>query len=90
MADDPAVSKIYEQKGAVKSLEEMQNGRAPFAEKSQMLRGPDGKVLGGTKSLKVQLNHEHALELMGEDAREVYDLDNLEIVSPHMHVDMTQ
>ncbi|HTA27040.1 MAG TPA: DUF4157 domain-containing protein [Bacteroidia bacterium] len=94
MAEDPVIRGEYErvaaEHGVVSdSVKEMEKGFAPFAEKAQTLRGPDGKVLGGTKSIKVQLNHQHALELMGNDAREVYDLDNLEIVSPLTHVKMT-
>jgi uncharacterized protein len=54
----------------------MRNGQPPQAHGSQQTGGGSNAVL--------QLNHRQALEHAGE----VYDLDNLEVVTPKMHEDM--
>ena len=54
----------------------MKGGRAP--------RVVGGQATGGGSNAKLQLNHRQAVEHAGD----VYDLDNLEVVTPKMHGDM--
>ncbi|MEZ2336714.1 DUF4157 domain-containing protein [Mucilaginibacter sp. RCC_168] len=82
MFNDPVINKFFKDRGATRSLTEMQNGRAPFALK-------DGRTGGGANA-KLQLNHTQALEHLGENSDEVVNFDNLEIVSPKFHEDMKQ
>lgn len=58
---------------AVANLARRQEGRAPFVNPSQ--------AVGGRSNAVYQLNHKQALKNEGD----VYDLDNLEIVTSLMH-----
>lgn len=78
MYKDPVINDFFNKRGAIKSLEEMKNGRPPFA--------MSGQRTGGGANAKLQLNHQQALEYAGE----AFDLDNLEIVSPVFHEAMKQ
>ena len=82
MYNDEVIHKFFSDRGAAKSLDEMRNGRAPFALK-------DGRTGGGANA-KLQLNHQQALEHLGDRADEVLNFDNLEIVSPRFHEAMKQ
>jgi hypothetical protein len=82
MHDDPVVNKFFSDRGAAISLNEMKNGRPPFALK-------EGRMGGGANA-KLQLNHQLALEHMGDNVEEVLNFDNLEIVSPKFHDEMKQ
>ncbi|GGG77807.1 hypothetical protein GCM10007415_07250 [Parapedobacter pyrenivorans] len=82
MYADGVINKFFSDRGAVRSLDEMKNGRAPFALK-------DGRMGGGANA-KLQLNHQQALEHLGDRADEVLNFDNLEIVSPRFHEAMKQ
>src|SRR5690606_6757821 len=63
MYNDDVIRTFLSDRGAVKSLEEMKNGRAPFALK-------DGRTGGGANA-KLQLNHQQAVEHLGDRADEV-------------------
>lgn len=82
MYNDPVIRKFFEDRGGARSLAEMKAGRAPFA--------LEGGRTGRGVNAKMQLNHQQALEHLGDRVDEVLNFDNLEIVSPVFHEAMKQ
>lgn len=69
VASDPILSKGW----SPRNLARMRNGRPPFVHTSQ--------AVGGRSNAVYQLNHKQALKNEGD----VYNLDNIEIVTPLLH-----
>lgn len=69
VASDPTLSKGW----SPRNLARMRDGRAPFVNPSQ--------AVGGRSNAVYQLNHKQALKNAGD----VYNLDNIEVVTPLMH-----
>jgi hypothetical protein len=69
VANDP----VLRQGWTLRNLQRMENGLAPFV-------APSERVGGGSNAV-YQLNHKQAIKNAGE----VYNLDNIEVVSPRLH-----
>ena len=72
VADDPDLSRQFRNDAA--SMNEMRNGRAPFANASQQIGG----------KVKYEIHHNTPINQGGE----VYNFDNLTIVTPRYHKDI--